>query len=384
MRFFSPKEAVDIRMLGNDDYQKRDRMRLLKWSKYVWQDMNLTTVKKAVRRRYKINKRTNSVDMDCKFLQLSSVSIVDECGIEYPVYRNNKIMANSDIVDVGAAKNCACEFECNSALCNTIKGYEAVIETLQDYTPTSGNTLVDFDCVSRKGIDDQGFFYEQKQYPKRIYTDGVWTDTILYTETNKLCKVEVDGNGCVCDTDENVNAICDCCNVSSVNSSLCCFGGTADTPPNDVCDTWIFRCNSKMDWFSTQCGCFPFGCMQENFYNISELGDRLLFPANFGWDSVIVRTYEDIDLKDLQIPIISIDTFITGLMWWDCRFNDKKQQLATKYGMDYSKLKFGLLKELNKYRIAELAMIMAPPRYIPSFISGGSNKYEGSHGFYRN
>ena len=77
MRFFSPKEAVDIRMLGNDDYQKRDRMRLLKWSKYVWQDMNLTTVKKAVRRRYKINKRTNSVDMDCKFLQLSRPHGVD-------------------------------------------------------------------------------------------------------------------------------------------------------------------------------------------------------------------------------------------------------------------------------------------------------------------
>jgi len=377
-RFFKPIEAVDIRMLGNEDYQKRDRMRLLKWTKYVWQDMNISTVKKAVRKRYAINKKTNSVDLDCNFLQLSSVNIVDRNGIEYPVYRNNRILADSDIVDVGEAKDCACEFNCKSNLCNTIKSYEAIIETVEEYMPNG--TLASFDCVSRKGIDEQGFYYEQKQYPKRIYEDGTWTNTILYTETNKKCKVEVDENGCVCDTDENLNNICEACGISSVNTNLCCIGGSSETPPDDTCNTWIYYCNNKMDWFSTQCGGFPYMSSEAcNIYNVSELGDRLIFPPNFGWDNVIIRTYEDIGLEDIQIPIIAIDTYITGLMWWDCRFNDRKQTLAMKYAADYARLKFGLLKELNKYRIAELGKIMAPPAYIPSYVSGRTNQYEGSY-----
>lgn len=383
-RFFTISEAVDLRLLSNEDYQKRDRMRLLKWSKFVWQDLNITAIKKATRKKFAINKRTMSVDLPCNTLQLSSVSVVDKCGVEYPVYRNKRIFDNSDIVDVGAAKNCACEFECNNTLCNTIKNYEAVIETLQDYTPTSGSNLVDFECVSRKGIDDQGFFYEQKQYPKRIYTDGVWTDTILYTETNKLCKVETDDNGCVCDTEANIEALCSCCNINDVNTSLCCIGGTAEEPPKDNCDTWIYRCNTKMDWFMTQCGCFPYCCNSENIYNISELGDRLLFPHNFGWDNVIVRYYEDLSGPDLQIPIIALNTFVVGLMWWDCQFNDKKQALADKYGLQYSRMKGGLVKEINKYRIAELAMIVAPPRFIPSFIAGRTNQYEGNYRFFYN
>ena len=134
----------------------------------------------------------------------------------------------------------------------------------------------------------------------------------------------------------------------------------------------------------TQCGCFPYCCNTENIYNISELGDRLLFPHNFGWDNVIVRYYEDISGPDLQIPIIAINTFVMGLMWWDCQFNDKKQALADKYGLQYSRMKGGLVKEINKYRIAELAMIVAPPRFMPSFISGRTNQYEGNYRFYYN
>lgn len=375
-RFFTPIEAVEIRLLGNHDYQERDRMRLLKWSKYVYRDLNLTTVRKAVRKRYAINKRTNSVDLDKKFLQLSSVGVVDKCGIEYPVYRSHKIMDNADIVDVGAAKDCECEYNCNSTLCNVIKGYEAVVSTKTDKMPDGSD--VSFECIDRKAVDDQGFFYEQLQYPKRIYEDGVWTDTIKYTEDKKLCKVEVDSNGCVCDTEENLDALCKCCGIDELDTSMCCIGGSASVPPSDNCNTWTYRCNTKLDWFMVQCGCFNYcasGC--ENIYNISELGDRLLFPANFGWDNVIVRTYEDARMSDMQIPVVAIDTFIVGLMWWDVRFDDKKQMLEPKYSNDYSRLKFGLLKQLNKRRISELAKVMSPPAHIPSYSYSFTNQYEG-------
>ena len=372
-RFFTPPEAVEIRLLSNEDYQQRDRLRLLKWAKYVWNDLNLSTVKKARRASFVINKRTNTVDLPCDILQLCSVGVIDKCGIEYPVYRNHKL--TDDIVDVSASKNCGCEYSCTSVLCNSIKGYEAVISTKDDKNPDG--TDVSFECVDRKGVDDQGFFYEQKQYPKRIYADGVWTETVLYTETNKLCKVEVDENGCVCDTEENLDAVCNSCGISSVNQNMCCIGGTASTPPNDTCNTWVYHCNNKMEWFATQCGCFPYmrgGC--ENIYNISELGDRLIFPPNFGWDKVMVRWYES--GGDIQIPVSVIDVFVLGLMWWDCRFNDRKQSLAVKYGADYANLKFGSLKDLNRYSIKELAQIVSPKAYVPSFVQGRTNKNEGS------
>jgi len=373
--FFTPKEAVDIRMLGNDDFQRRDRMRLLKWSKYVYQDLKLTAIKSPVRRRYAINKRTNSIDLPCNNLQLSSVSILDHCGNEYPVYRNNKVLENTDIVDVSASKDCGCEFECNNKLCNVIKGYVAVVETVTDYLPDGQPK--EFECISRKGVDDQGFLYEQKQYPKRIYEDNVWVNTIVYTETNKLCKVEVDANGCVCDTEENINSVCDCCGISNVNTNLCCIGGNAEEPPKDDCGTWIYKCSSKMDWFSIQCGCYPSVYKEfNNIYNVSELGDRLIFPPNFGWDHVIVRYYEDNSL-DIKIPIIALRVFVIGLMYWDCMFNDKKQALADKYGVMYSRMKQGLVVDMNRRKIADLAMIMHPPTYIPSYTVGRTNKYEG-------
>lgn len=377
-RFFSVSEAVDLRLLGNLDYEKRDKGRLLSFAKFVWQDLNLTTVKKVMRAKIAIDKRTNSITMPCTFLQISSVNVLDRCGIEYPVYRTNRIFKDMDIVDIGEDKDCACEFSCGHKLCNTIKSYVAVVSTKTDKNPDGSD--VSFDCVDRKGVDGQGFFYQQTQYPKRIYTAGVWTSTILFTEDNKLCKVEVDDNGCVCDTQSNVDAVCSACGFSDLNTNLCCVGGTAETPTNDGCNTWTYFCNSKMDWFSIQCGCFPYFRQDcDNVYNISELGDRIIFPHNFGWDHVVVRWYEDTGLKDLQIPIIAIDTYVMGLMWWDCRFNDKKQLLADKYGRQYANLKFGLIKELNKYRVAELAMIMMPPVYVPGYIRGRTNQSEGGY-----
>lgn len=380
--FVTCDEAISLRLLGNDDILQRAKGRLKKFSKYVWQDLNLSTVKKAVRKRYKIDKRTRTIDLPCNALQLSSVNVLDKCGIEYPVYRNNRILSNDDLVDVGETKNCGCEFNCNSTLCNTVKGYEAVISTKEDKNP-NGSTA-SFECVDRKGVDGQGFFYEQLQYPERVYVDGVWTQTVLKTETRKLCKVEVDENGCICDTEANLDLLCNACGIGAMNTNLCCIGGTAETPPSESCSQWIYYCNSKLDWFSIQCGGFPYFRSREceNIYNITELGDRLIFPANFGHDEVIVRWYEDLSGKDIQIPVIAIDTFIVGLMWWDCRFNDKKQNLADKYKVDYATLKFGLLKELNKYRIAELCMIMAPPKYIPSYTTGRSNQYESSRAAY--
>ena len=367
-RFVPLDEALDIALLNNSDYQKRDKGRLRKWAKYVFQDMNLTSMKVAKREYFKINKRTNTIDLPCDFLQLSSVSVVDRCGVEYPVFRTQNVL-HQDIPIVDYAKDCNCEYKCGYRLCSTIKGYVAVTSTKSDELPNGDP--ISFTCVDRKGCDSSGFFYEELQYPQRIYEDGVWTDTVLHTEQRKLCKLEVDEHGCVCDSEANIDAVCGCCGINDMQQNIP-FGGTSNMPPCENQDTWIYYCNSKFDWFSIQCGCFPFGFREGcyNVYNISELGDRLIFPHHFGWDKVLVRYYTDVNANDLQIPFIALDTFIVGLKWWDNRFSDnmERRKLALGFEADYTKLKWGLLTELNKYRIAELRMILTPPVVMPTFL----------------
>lgn len=366
--FIPLDEVLDIALLGNNDLQKRGKGRLRKWAKYVFTDLNLTTLKVPTRQYFKINKKTNTIDLPSNNLQLSSVSVV-HCGVEIPVFRTENVL-HLDIPEIDFAKDCNCEYKCGHRLCNTIKGYVAVVSTKTDKMPD--NSDVSFECVDRKGCDSAGFFYEQLEYPKRIYENSIWVDTIKFTETNKLCKVEVDSNGCVCDTEANIDAVCNACGINNLPNPSIPFGGTADMPLCPSQDTWKYFCNSKFDFFSVQCGCFPVGFHRGcyNVYNISELGDRLIFPPNFGWDKVLVRYYINIDTNTLQIPYIALDTFIIGLKWWDNRFSDdmERRKLALGYEADYTKLRWGLLLELNKYRQSELRMILTPPVFVPSFL----------------
>lgn len=362
--FLTLEEVIKLPMLGNNDLLQRSKGRFMTWAKYVHLDLNLTILKEATREYFQINKRTNSIDLPCEYTELSSVNVVDKHGVFYPVWRNQQL--NDQIVEVAAGRDCACEFKCGYKLCNTIKGYEAITTTITDKFPDGSD--ISFACVERKAIDSQGFLYTQTQYPQRIYLSGVWTDTILHTENIKNCRVEVDKNGCVKDTEHNEELLCNTC--CGTGEQMIPFGGNAGQPPCEGVDTWKYYCNSKADWFSVQCGqearCHdPFGMI----YNISEMGNRLIFPKHFGFDRVLVRYYKTIPLYEIKIPLIAVDAFVMGLKWWDARFDDKKQNLAVKYEQDYVRMKWGLLGELNKRRIAEYRMILTPPVFVPSYIS---------------
>lgn len=383
-RYVHISEVVKLPMLGSSDYLQRSKGRFLTWAKYVWQDMELSSAKITKREFFQLDPRKRTVDLPCDFLQLCSVNVVDKCGIFFPVYRNEKLFENSDTVEIPADKDCACEHKCGYKLCNTIKGYVAVQTCKEDYMPNGDP--VEFDCIDRICIDPNGFVYKQTQYPLRVYESGVWVNTIKYTEDQKLCEVELDEHGCCCDTEENINRVCESCGIPP---TPCDYqppvGGTANIPPSPNDNTWIYYCNSKMDWFSVQCGCYPYGYDRNcnNIYNISELGNRLIFPHNFGYDRVMVRYYADVNLNDLQIPLIAVDTFVMGLKWWDKKYSDnaKDQALASIYGKEYALMKFGLLRELNKYRIAELGKIFTPPKYIPSYTLGRYNIYWSPYGY---
>jgi len=366
--YLTVEEAIEIVLLGNNDILQRDKGRMLKWAKYVFDDMKLNVLKQPSRQFFQINKRTNSIDLPCEKTGISSINVVRN-GVIYPVWKNEALLG--DIVDVAAAKDCSCEHNCGYKLCNTIKNYEATTEDISDFMPNGDE--VTFTCVTRKTVNSSGLLVEQKQYPQRVYESGVWVDTILYTENITMCSVEVDDNGCVCDTEENINNVCgSCCG----NDSVIPFGGTADIPPCEGVDTWKYYCNSKLDWFGIQCGiespCInPFNLI----YNITETGNRIIFPANFGFDKVLIRFYQTQPTGTITIPLIALDAFAMGLKWWNVRFDDKKQNLAIKYEQDYTRMKWGLFSILNKRRIAEWRMILTPPVYMASYIRTRNTTY---------
>ena len=371
-------ELLDLPLLGMNDLLKRNKGRLLKFSKFVADDLKLTVLRTPNRQIFNIDKRTNSITLPCDYSEVSSVNLKDRWGNQIPVWRNERL--TGDIVDIAALKDCACEYKCGYKLCNTMKSYVATKEVVTDKMPD--NTDVSFTCVNRKTVDRSGNVHEQKQYPQRVYLSGVWTNTILYTENIYLCKVEVDKNGCVCDTEENIEALCNTC-CPAPNPNAIPYGGNSENPPCPDVNTWIYYCNSKMDWFSVQCGQEHLCCYDpfRDIYNISEDGRRLLFPHNFGFDRVVVRWYGTPSTQAITMPLIAADVFAMGLLWWDARFDPNKVQLAAVYGKQYSDLKWGLLGELNKRRLAEYRMILTPPTFVPSFINPLNYSSNNNYGY---
>lgn len=344
-------------MLLNDDYLQRTKGKLLSVAKMVWEDLNLTTVKEAERELFQINKRTNTVDLPFNTLHFSSASVIGKNGVIYPLFQNNRL--HKDIVDVGAKKDCGCEKGCGYQLCATISNYEAIQSTKSDFLPDG--TPISFVCQDRKVVDKNGWLISETQYPLRVYISGIWTNTVRHTETKRICALELDSNGCICDTDQNINAVLGSClpNVP--------LGGTASQPPAPNVDTWQYYSRSKLDWISFQSGCFG-GTDFKNIYNISETGDRLIFPHDFPFDHVLIRRYVDQNLSDIRIPKVALTTFLTGIKYFEMRWNDKRQREAAKYEMDYSKQKWGLLLELNKYTIAEIEQAATPHVHVPSYL----------------
>lgn len=361
-RFVTIENIVRLPLLANDDFLQRGKGRMLTWAPYVFDDLNLSVVRRAVREVFFINKRTNTVDLPCNEEDLCSVSVMDHHGVIWPCYKNDRL--HNDLVTIPADKDCNCEWKCGFKLCNTIKGYEAIQSVKSDMLPNG--SPISFTCVDRKAIDKNGFLYKEEQYPLRIYSDGVWTNTVLHTESTKLCALDCDEHGCPCDSEKNINAVCHSCGI---NPNHIPFGGNAECPPEKGVNQWIYHCMSKLDFLNVQCGKHPFFIPgYENIYNINELGNRLIFSPRFAFDRVLVRYYIVPNLQSIEIPFISVDAFVTGLKWWDVRWNDSKQQLEQKYGADYSKVKGGLLGVLNRYTLPEIATMLFPYRKMPSYI----------------
>ncbi len=347
--FCTLEEIVEDACFSMDDFLLRNKMKFLRIGKRVYNDdLKLSAVKIPKRQFFYINKTNNTIQMPCDFHHLSGVSWMDKSGQFHPLYRNEKL--NDDIVDIKAKKDCACS--CGGTLCNLIKSYESIVEEVEFDTPNGGTET--FSCMTIKGVDGNGWYYETIQYPIAVYEDGVWVSNELKTEKRDLCKLEYDAEtGCVLDCPENEEAVTSCA----------CSHRTDDCGSNQ-----LVAITSKMDTYMIECGTwFSRNYGFKNIFNISEEGDRLIFPSDIPIDKVLVRYYTVNDVKNIKVPLAARSTMITGILYENVRFKtDRDSLLLTReLGQRFANEKFALIGELNKYNAASKTQIMSPVAYIP-------------------
>lgn len=343
------------------------KMRFLKLAPDVFQDMEMNVIKEPKRELFGINRRTWTVDLPCRIDELESVSFIDCYGIIHPVFRNERL--HRDIVDIKATKNCECQ--CSSELCNLIKGYVGITEVITVDTPEGGTE--DFTCITRKYVTPNGLYREQKQYPIRIndYT-GEWISNELTQEDIELCKLDVDANGCVISSEENLYKL-NC--VGCITSCR-----TEVVGNNGVGDSFIVGCGSQYDLYRAEAGSL-FSRQDyyfNNIYNITDDGKRLIFPVGFPHLRVLLGYYKGIDISDIKVPVSARMCFAMGLAYYDTMLSSDPadQRLNAVYNDKFTKMKWGLLQEWNKNTIAELRMAMTPPVVWPSVVHPFFN-YQG-------
>mgnify|MGYP000240411734 FL=1 len=348
------KEVIEDLCHATNDFRESKKLKYAKLAKFVYRDLNFAVVKQAKRQFFEINRNTHSIDMPCNFLKLSAVSVMDEFGIQHPLYRSDTI--HDDIVDIAAKEDCACA--CKGKLCNLLKKYESIEEEVTEEMPDGSYQIFKTRLV--KAVDDGGNFYQEKTFPIRRYEEGVWIDTELTTEYTELCRFELDEKSkCVKDCNSNYDKFYNCgCNFNGYEK---CYGDSY------VEGAKIIGCTSKFDWYMVDSGCYFAKCNMpfKNIYNISELGNRLLFPHDFPFKKVLIRFYINEKLNDMEIPIIAQQTAMTGLKYYEFKWDDKKRGLKNDYERDWANQKFALIGEINKYRLSELQMAITPHRRVP-------------------
>jgi hypothetical protein len=297
----------------------------------VFNRLNLQKIRHTKRALIEVDQRTNTIEVPCDFLHLSSMSFIDGCAKIQPMYLNKNIQ--HDIVDIDAA-GAACEHGCaHGSPCHTIKSYEKIVQETEELMPDGSYKT--FTSITRKRLDSDGVLVTERTFPVREYDGGnVWVDVHLKTETEILCALEVDAKGCVCDTEENRRRMNDCAGADTfaldAGCALDCFTGSADT------------------------------------YNISEQGTRFVFPSTFSATHVLLRYFYNADGATLRIPKIAKEAFIATTkeilarhkrrpVLWEIQMWERE---ATKESSRVELL-------LNRYSIAEFYSVLAPQKEMP-------------------
>lgn len=297
----------------------------------VYRDLNLYTLKYAVRQLLPVDRKTNSIIVPDKYMFFSSLSFIDECNMINTIAVNNNL--TDDIIDMSLNKDCECECQCKNDLCGQIKYYEPIIEDSEELMPDS--TYKTFTSITRKKLMPGGKLVIERTFPvAKFGADNEFTDVTLETEIEELCQLEVASCGCVKDTPDNCKKLNECCNATT---------------------------------FATDCGCTSCAIPSGKSFNFNEEGNRIVLPSEFPYSKALLRFYIEADVKNMRIPTISKETFIYGLEAFTLPFDDSQPRWRIKDFEDgYSARKAKNFTLLNRFSMKQFKQVTSPKIIMPS------------------
>jgi hypothetical protein len=322
---FTPDELIRMLCAREGDVAGEKFMLYKGVAPDVYQDLNLAIIRHAQRMYLEVDKKTNTILMPENALMLSSISVKDSCNQLHTLIQNSNL--DSDIVDIRNASSCDCNCECNEELCGHISKYEAVTEEVTELMPDLSEQV--FTKITRTRVEKNGNVYTERSYPIRKVVNNVWVDTVMTTEEEFVCTLEVKECGCVKTTDAN-KATIGCCDAAFYPIDCA----------KDVC---------------TQ----PSGLT----YNFNQQGNRIQLDENFAYGKVLVRFYVDVAPKDIRVPKVAKEAFLTGLKSFTVAFDDSAAEyLVRRWDTRYNKRKEDLSTLMQRCTLREMYSILNPKR----------------------
>lgn len=284
----------------------------------VYIDLNLHAMRMTKREWLHVDNRTKSIKKPDGCLLACSISVIDHCGNLVPLIVNTNL--KSDIVDISQDKDCHCECGCSSELCGNIKNYELMTEVISAKKPDG--TTYPFVATTRKKINRDGSLVIERVFPQAKYVNGVWTETSLVTDEEFLCKLEMEECGCVKQTPQNIEAVHACCGERFY----------------DECGRTFHHCCETHD----------------PTFNVSEGGDRIIFPSGFMYEKVLFRFFYDAPTPKLLVPVVARRAIMYGIKE-DLEVFDRKpsMQKANMFSSKYTIEKTRMQKLFTRYSLKE-------------------------------
>jgi|ERR1700761_5478126 len=321
-QFITVDEAINSLLSREKDIAGVNKLHYKELAKDVFNAMNLSAIKQTRRILYTIDPRLHSITFPEEYWAYSSISVINHDGKIEPLTVNTDII--DDVVDLGLDNNCERECDCTDALCNYSKHYETITEDVSALMPD--NTYQDFTKIIRKFINKNGSAYMEVTEPVASYNkEGTHISTELKTSQTFLCKLQVKPCGCI------INNTFNCDTWAKFGSSLAIKG------PLDI----------PFEWGHPGVGYFQ----KSTKYNISDDGKRIIFPSNFPYKKVLVRIYVTSATKNLLIPYIAKEPFLSGIKRLSTKYDPKapdglKERWKANYNADMTVLRL-VMNRLN-------------------------------------
>lgn len=323
-QFITADEAINSLLSRERDLGGVSKLHYKELAKDVFNQMNLSAIKQTRRYLFTLDPKKHTIDLPEEYFAFSTISVINHHGKIEPLVMNTDL--TDDLVDLGLDKNCESDCGCTDVICNYSKHYETITETVEALMPDQ--TTQAFTKIIRKFINKDGSVYMEVTEPVAQYTNGTHTSTTLQTTKTFLCKLEVKPCGCIINTPEN-------CDIWAQHGSSLAIRGD-----DDLITEW--GCPS---------GYFP----KSTTYNIINNGRQIKFPSNFPYRKVLVRCYVTSATKNLLIPYLAKEAFLSGIKKISVEFDKKETQFnkafwKNKWNSDMTLLRLALNRlMLNEY-----------------------------------